>query len=58
VELTPAGRKLTAQAFSKHASDMEETMEVLRPRERGDLVRLLKKLGLWAAARAESEEAA
>ena len=57
VELTAAGRKLAGQAFAGHAVDMEETMVVLRPREREDLVRLLKKLGLWAAARAESGDA-
>jgi hypothetical protein len=32
---------------------MEETIAVLRPREREDLVRLLKKVGLWAESRAE-----
>ncbi len=53
VRLTAHGRKLAEQAFAKHASDMEETMAVLRPREREDLVRLLKKLGMWAAARAD-----
>lgn len=58
VELTPTGRRLIDKAFNKHALDMEETMAVLRPRERDDLVRLLKKLGIWAAARAESEHAA
>ncbi|MEI9813624.1 MAG: MarR family transcriptional regulator [Acidobacteriota bacterium] len=58
VTLTPAGRKLAEQAFAQHALDMEETMAVLRPREREDLIRLLKKVGLWAAARAESDEAA
>ena len=49
------GRKLIEQAFAKHALDMEETMSVLRPREREDLVRLLKKVGLWVSARAESD---
>jgi MarR family 2-MHQ and catechol resistance regulon transcriptional repressor len=58
VHLTATGRKLAEQAFAKHSLDMEETMAVLRPREREDLVRLLKKLGLWAAARAESDAAA
>ena len=58
VQLTASGRKLIEQAFTKHVLDMEETMVVLRPREREDLVRLLKKLGMWAAARAESDEAA
>jgi len=58
VQLTASGRKLIEQAFTKHVLDMEETMVVLRPREREDLVRLLKKLGLWAAARADSDRAA
>jgi MarR family 2-MHQ and catechol resistance regulon transcriptional repressor len=56
VDLTATGRKLSKQAFAKHALDMEETMAVLRPREREELVRLLKKLGLWAVARAEVAE--
>jgi MarR family 2-MHQ and catechol resistance regulon transcriptional repressor len=56
VQLTDAGRKLTAGAFARHAADMEEVMAVLKPREREDLVRLLKKVGLWAAARADSGE--
>lgn len=56
VQLTKAGRKLIERAFAKHALDLEETMSVLQPREREDLVRLLKKLGLWAEARAESTD--
>ncbi len=51
VELTPEGKELIERAFAQHALDMEETMSVLRPRERDQLVRLLKKLGLHAAAR-------
>jgi MarR family 2-MHQ and catechol resistance regulon transcriptional repressor len=58
VQLTAAGGRLIKQAFAKHALDMEETMAILRPREREELVVLLKKLGLWAAARADSDEAA
>jgi MarR family 2-MHQ and catechol resistance regulon transcriptional repressor len=53
VTLTASGRTFIEQAFAKHAEDMEQTMAVLRPRERQELIRLLKKLGLWAAARAE-----
>ena len=55
VELKAFGRKLIEQAFAKHVLDMVETMSVLRPREREDLVRLLKKVGLWASARAETD---
>ena len=53
VELTPAGRKLIVPAFDKHCRDMESTMSILQTRERQELLRLLKKLGLWAAARTE-----
>src|SRR5258708_37790937 len=51
VQLTGRGRHLIERAFQKHALDMEETMAVLRSRERVELIRLLKKVGMWAAAR-------
>src|ERR1700751_5585504 len=51
VQLTEKGRHLIERAFQKHARDMEETMAVLRSGERVELVRLLKKVGMWAAAR-------
>jgi MarR family 2-MHQ and catechol resistance regulon transcriptional repressor len=51
VQLTETGRHLIERAFQKHAMDMEETMAVLRSGERVELVRLLKKVGMWAAAR-------
>jgi hypothetical protein len=35
--------------------DMEETMAVLRSSERAELVRLLKKVGMWAAARLDDK---
>jgi MarR family transcriptional regulator, 2-MHQ and catechol-resistance regulon repressor len=57
VQLTNAGRRLIERAFQKHAMDMEETMAVLRSRERVELVRLLKKVGIWAAARLEDNGA-
>jgi len=53
VQLTDGGRKVIECAFDRHAGDMEEVMSVLKPRERTEFVRLLKKVGLWAAARAE-----
>src|SRR6266851_2977923 len=55
VELTEAGRRLIERAFQKHANDMEETMAVLKTNERMELVRLLKKVGLWAAARLDDK---
>jgi len=55
VQLTDRGRRLIQRAFQRHASDMEETMAVLRSGERTELVRLLKKVGMWAAARLEDD---
>lgn len=54
VQLTERGRRLIEQAFQQHVIDMEETMAVLRSSERTELVRLLKKVGMWAAARLEA----
>lgn len=51
VELTDKGKRLIECAFRRHALDMEETMAVLTRNERLELIRLLKKLGLFAAAR-------
>jgi MarR family 2-MHQ and catechol resistance regulon transcriptional repressor len=55
VHLTETGRHLIERAFEKHALDMEETMAVLRSGERAELVRLLKKVGMWAAARLDDD---
>jgi MarR family 2-MHQ and catechol resistance regulon transcriptional repressor len=51
VQLTDKGKRLIEDAFRQHALDMEQTMAVLTPSERFDLTRLLKKLGIFAAAR-------
>jgi MarR family 2-MHQ and catechol resistance regulon transcriptional repressor len=56
VQLTKAGRRLIERAFQKHARDMEETMAVLRSGERAELVRLLKKVGMWAAGRLDDKQ--
>ena len=55
IRLTQTGRQLVNRAFQRHTIDMEETMAVLRSNERAELVRLLKKVGLWAAARLEDK---
>ena len=57
VHLSEEGRRLIAEGFRRHTIDMEETLSVLRPGERLELVRLLKKAGLWAAARLENRHA-
>lgn len=46
VHLTAEGRKLIESAFTDHAAAMEQVAAGLSPRERADLLRLLKKLGL------------
>jgi MarR family 2-MHQ and catechol resistance regulon transcriptional repressor len=51
VQLPETGQHLIKRAFQRHALDLEETMAVLRAGERAELVRLLKKVGMWAAAR-------
>lgn len=50
VELTEEGRRTIQDAFRQHALDMEQTMSVLLTDERVELMRLLKKIGLHAAA--------
>ena len=55
VQLTRTGRQLINRAFQQHTLDMEETMAVLGSHERTELVRLLKRVGMWAAARLEDK---
>jgi len=50
VELTEKGRSLIECAFRRHAQDMEASVAVLAPAERLHLMRLLKKLGFFAAS--------
>ena len=57
VNLTADGRRLIAEAFRRHTINMEETLSVLRPVERVELIRLLKKAGLWASAKLENSDA-
>jgi MarR family 2-MHQ and catechol resistance regulon transcriptional repressor len=51
VELTKDGQRVIECAFRQHVRDMEDTAAVLTPSERLELIRLLKKLGRFAAAR-------
>jgi len=55
VQLTPKGHGLIEQAFRQHAADLEETMAVLKPGERTELIRLLKKVGMWAEIKLEDK---
>ena len=53
--LTETGKRVITDAFKQHAADMEETMSALTAEERLELIRLLKKVGLPAAARLERD---
>ena len=51
VQLTALGRQTIEEAFRQHSCDLEATMSVLSREERVELVRLLKKVGLFAEKR-------
>jgi MarR family 2-MHQ and catechol resistance regulon transcriptional repressor len=56
VELTPKGKRLAASSFEQHAKDLEALMSALSGKEREQLYRSLKKLGLLAAGRLKEKE--
>src|SRR5689334_531002 len=51
VHLTAAGRKLIECAFERHSEAMEQAASGVTGRERTELIRLLKQLGLRAEER-------
>jgi MarR family transcriptional regulator, 2-MHQ and catechol-resistance regulon repressor len=56
VELTPQGKRLAASCFEQHAKDLEALMSVLSKKERGQLYRSLKRLGLLAAQQLDEQK--
>jgi len=48
VHLTKSGRKMIKDAYAKHEINLEKMAGVLSGTERSELVRLLKKIGLFA----------
>jgi MarR family 2-MHQ and catechol resistance regulon transcriptional repressor len=54
VHLTEAGRDVIEPAFEIHAANLEIAAGVLTPKERNELVRLLKKVGSRAEAAGRS----
>jgi len=54
VHLTDAGRRMIACAFADHEKAMEEAASGLNAAERGQLIDLLKKLGLRLAEKQEA----
>src|SRR5258708_15577634 len=57
VELTAQGKRLAASCFERHAKDLEALMSGLSEKEKEQVYRLLKKLGLLAAEKLEEREA-
>jgi len=51
LKLTPRGKAAVEDAFRRHAADLEAAMAVLTQSEKRELRSLLKKLGIFAAAR-------
>jgi MarR family transcriptional regulator, 2-MHQ and catechol-resistance regulon repressor len=56
IHLTPRGKRLVKTVFEAHSHDLEVLMAVLDGRERTELYKLLKKLGLFAAASPRNEQ--
>jgi MarR family 2-MHQ and catechol resistance regulon transcriptional repressor len=56
VELTAQGKRLAASCFERHAKDLEALMSGLSEKEKEQVYRLLKKLGLLAAGKLEEQE--
>ena len=48
VELTQEGKRVAAEYFEKHARDLEALMSVLSTKEKRQVYRSLKKVGLLA----------
>ena len=48
LDLTAAGRSLIEKAYEKHACNLDRIFEVLTPRERKQIVTLMKKIGRYA----------
>src|ERR1700687_1197625 len=56
VELTAKGKRLATSCFERHAKDLEALMSALSVKEKKQVYRLLKKLGLLAAEKLEEQE--
>lgn len=48
LHLTKTGRRLIERAYAKHAKNLEKIAQILSAKERSNLVRLLKKIGIHA----------
>src|SRR5438876_5933444 len=57
VQLTAKGKRLAASSFERHAKDLEALMSAVSEKEKEQLYRSLKKLGLLAAEKPNQQEA-
>ena len=55
VELTAQGKRLAASSFERHAKDLEALMSRLSEKEKEQVYRLLKKVGLLAAEKLQEQ---
>jgi MarR family 2-MHQ and catechol resistance regulon transcriptional repressor len=55
VELTAQGKRLAASSFERHAKDLEALMSRLSDKEKEQVYRLLKKVGLLAAEKLQEQ---
>lgn len=56
VHLTVEGKRLAESCFERHAKDLEALMYALRQKEKEQLYRSIKKLGLLAAEKLNRQE--
>ena len=49
VHLTKKGRRVIQRAYEAHKNNLEKMTDALTPKERNELVRLLKKIGHYVA---------
>src|SRR5258708_15066815 len=57
VHLTGEGKRLAVSCFERHAKDLEALMSALSQKEKQQLYRSIKKLGLLAAEQLSRQEA-
>jgi MarR family transcriptional regulator, 2-MHQ and catechol-resistance regulon repressor len=56
VELTAKGKRLASSSFERHAKDLDALMSALSEKEKEQIYRPLKKLGLLAAEKLEKQQ--
>jgi MarR family 2-MHQ and catechol resistance regulon transcriptional repressor len=55
IQLTPEGKRVATCSFEKHAKDLEQVASILSEKDKRQLYESLKKLGLFATEKLNSE---